>query len=202
MDTKSHWEEVYRRSGAEAVSWYSPHLDTSLKLIASAARGTSAAIIDVGGGPSTLVDDLLERGYENICVLDVSRFAIDVARERLARHADRVRWIAADITRVELEPSAYDVWHDRAVFHFLTTAEERVAYVRNAARAVKPGGHVIVSTFGPNGPHKCGGLDVIRYDAETLHDEFGARFRLVKSAEEIHRTPLGTDQQFLYCYCR
>jgi len=116
--------------------------------------------------------------------------------------AEKIHWLVADITEAELEPGAYDVWHDRAVFHFLTASEQRVAYVRNVAHAVRPGGHVIVSTFGPEGPTKCSGLDVVRYDAESLHDQFGVRFRLVESSKELHRTPFGTTQQFLFCYCK
>lgn len=202
MDVKSHWETVYSKKTPETVSWYRPHLETSLALIVRAAPETSAAIIDVGGGESTLVDDLLARGYQNVTILDVSHTAIDVTRKRLGQAADRVHWLAADITATQLEPFAYDIWHDRAVFHFLTAPEHRIAYVRNAARAVKPGGHVIVSTFGPEGPAKCSGLDVMRYDADSLHNEFGRRFRLVESSAELHRTPSGISQQFLYCYCR
>ena len=114
----------------------------------------------------------------------------------------RIHWLVADVTRTELNKSAYDIWHDRAVFHFLTEPEQRAAYVRNVARSVKRDGHVIVSTFGPEGPMKCSGLDVVRYDADSLHDQFGARFRLVESSKELHRTPFGTTQQFLYCYCK
>ncbi len=202
MNTKSHWEKIYTTKAAEAVSWYRPHLETSLALIERAGNGHTAPIIDVGGGESTLVDDLLARGFENITVLDVSRTAIEATRLRLGLAADRVHWLVADITGVELEPSAYAVWHDRAVFHFLTSDDQRAAYVRQAARAVKPGGHVIVSTFGPEGPAKCSGLDVVRYDAESLHREFGVRFHLVESSAELHHTPFGTTQQFLYCYCR
>jgi hypothetical protein len=116
--------------------------------------------------------------------------------------AERVHWLTMDITKGELALSAYDVWHDSAVFHFLTSIEQRVAYVRNVVRAVKMGGHVIVGTFGPEGPTRCSGLDVMRYDAESLRDQFGTRFRLVESSKELHRTPFGTTQQFLYCYCR
>jgi len=158
--------------------------------------------IDVGGGESTLVDDLLEQGFRDITVLDVSQAALDVNMTRLGKKASGVHWIAADITQVELEPRAYDIWHDRAVFHFLTRQEQRAAYVRQVARSVKPGGHVIVSTFGPEGSTKCSGLEVVRYDADSLHDEFGSRFRLVESSKEMHQTPFGTTQQFLYCYCR
>jgi len=126
----------------------------------------------------------------------------EVTKKRLGQAAERVRWITADITQVEGEPSSCNVWHDRAVFHFLTTAEQRVAYVRNVANTVRPGGHVIVSTFGPEGPTKCSGLEVMRYDADSLHNQFGVRFRLVESLKELHRTPFGSMQQFLYCYCR
>jgi len=201
MDAKRHWENVYATKAPDAVSWYRPHLETSLALIERAANARTAAIIDVGGGESTLVDDLLLRGYQNITVLDVSQTAIDVTKRRLGSAAEQVRWLVGDITEIELEQGAYDVWHDRAVFHFLIETEHRNAYVRQVARSVRPGGHVIVSTFGPEGPAKCSGLDVMRYDAGSLHEEFGARFRLVESSKELHRTPFGTTQQFLYCYC-
>ena len=202
MDRKTHWEKVYATKTPDAVSWYRRHLDRSLAHIERAVPERSASIIDVGGGESTLVDDLLLRGYTNITVLDVSQGAIDVTRSRLGSAADQVRWIAADITQVELEPRAYDLWHDRAVFHFLTVPEQRTAYIRQVARSVRPGGHVIVCAFGPEGPTKCSGLEVVRYDAESLHREFGASFRLIESSTELHRTPFDTTQQFLYCYCR
>jgi 2-polyprenyl-3-methyl-5-hydroxy-6-metoxy-1,4-benzoquinol methylase len=202
MDIKAHWDKVYTSKTPDAVSWYRPHLETSLSLIERAAGGFSASIIDVGGGESTLVDDLLARGYQNITVLDISQTAIDVTKDRLKALTKRVHWITEDVTKADLAPSAYDVWHDRAVFHFLTSMQQRDAYVRTVVRAVKQGGHVIVSTFGPEGPTKCSGLDVVRYDAESLHDQFGTRFRLVESSKELHHTPFGTTQQFLYCYCR
>ena len=202
MDTKTHWEKVYTRKAPNGVSWYRTHLETSLALIERAAEARSAAIIDVGGGESTLVDDLLLRGYTNITVLDVSQTAIDLTKSRLGSGAEQVHWLVADITNIELERRAYDVWHDRAVFHFLTAPEQRITYVRQVARSVKPGGHVIVSTFGPEGPTKCSGLEAMRYDADSLHGEFGARFRLIESSQELHHTPFGTTQQFLYCYCR
>jgi 2-polyprenyl-3-methyl-5-hydroxy-6-metoxy-1,4-benzoquinol methylase len=202
VDAKTHWEKVYTTKEPEAVSWYRPHLETSLALIERAAAGYSASIIDVGGGESTLVDDLLARGYEDITVLDVSQTAIDVTKKRLGLAAEQIHWLLADITEAQLGPGAYDVWHDRAVFHFLTATEHRTAYVRQVGHAVKPDGHVIVSTFGPEGPTKCSGLDVIRYDAESLHGQFGVRFRLVESSKELHRTPFGTTQQFLFCYCK
>jgi 2-polyprenyl-3-methyl-5-hydroxy-6-metoxy-1,4-benzoquinol methylase len=202
MDAKTHWEKVYKTKAPDAVSWYRAHLETSLALIERATGGAQAAIIDVGGGESTLVDDLLARGYRNITVLDVSRTAMQVTKKRLGLAGEQVHWLHADITKAQLDPLAYDVWHDRAVFHFLTEPEQRAAYVRNVARSVKRDGHVIVSTFGPQGPMKCSGLDVIRYDADALHDQFGASFRLVESSKELHRTPTGTSQQFVYCYCK
>jgi SAM-dependent methyltransferase/Co/Zn/Cd efflux system component len=157
VDAKTHWEKVYASNAPEAVSWYRPHLETSLALIERAADGYSASIIDVGGGESTLADDLLARGYEDITVLDVSQTAVDVTKKRLGLAAEQIHWLVADITEAHLEPGAYDVWHDRAVFHFLTASEQRAAYVRQVGHAVNPGGHVIVSTFGPEGPTKCGG---------------------------------------------
>lgn len=202
MDQRLHWETVYRTKAPDAVSWYAPHLDTSLALIGRSAGAHSAAIIDVGGGEATLVDDLLARGYTDVSVLDISAEAIRVARERLGTQADRAQWLVADITRDALPERRYDVWHDRAVFHFLLEPEQRRAYIRQVARAMRPGGSVIVATFGPEGPTKCSGLDIVRYDAEGLHDEFGPGFRLVESAVELHRTPFGTTQQFVYCFCR
>src|SRR6266571_2142102 len=202
MDTKTHWEKVYTTKAPDAVSWYRPHLETSLALIMRAADARTASIIDIGGGESTLVDDLLTRGYRNITVLDVSQTAIDVTKRRLGPASERISWLVCDIVKAELLPNAYEIWHDRAVFHFLTHVDDRMAYVRQVANAVKPGGHVLVGTFGPEGPTKCSGLDVVRYDAESLHKEFGVRFRLLGSSKELHRTPFDTVQQFLYCFCR
>ena len=202
MKAQNHWEKIYTEKGPTAVSWYRPHLETSLQLIERVAADHSSSIIDVGGGESTLVDDLLARGYEDITVLDISRTAIDANRKRLGNASHRVHWLVADITQSDLPPARYDVWHDRAVFHFLTVRGDRVAYVRQVASAVKNGGYVIVSTFGPEGPTKCSGLEVVRYDAESLHREFGVHFRLLGSSKELHQTPFGTTQQFLYCYCR
>ena len=183
MDVQTHWEKIYSEKAPNAVSWYRAHLETSLELIERAASNVSASIIDVGGGESTLADDLLARGYHNITVLDVSQTAIDVNKGRLGAASDRIHWLVADIAKAELLPNAYDVWHDRAVFHFLTTMDERMAYVRQVAKAVKPDGHVLVSTFGPEGPTKCSGLDVVRYDAKSLHKEFGVRFRLLRQLQ-------------------
>lgn len=202
VNARSHWENVYTTKVPEQVSWYRPHLETSLEIVERVAPDRSASIIDVGGGESTLVDDLLARGYQNVAVLDVSPTAIDVTKRRLGRAANSVDWLIGDITSVELPFSAYGVWHDRAVFHFLTALEQRAAYVRQASRAVKPGGYVLVSTFGLEGPTKCSGLDVARYDTASLHAQFGVRFRLLESLKELHETPFGAAQQFVYCLCR
>lgn len=202
MDTKAHWEKVYTTNAPDAVSWYRPHLEKSLELITCAIPDPAAAILDVGGGESTLVDDLLARGYKNLTVLDVSQTAFEVTKKRLGAAADQVRWLVADITEAELDAGAFNVWHDRAVFHFLTAEAQRAAYVRQVVRAVKPGGHVIVSTFGPEGPTKCSGLTVMRYDSASLHGQFGARFQLMGSSHELHQTPFGATQQFLTCFCR
>jgi SAM-dependent methyltransferase len=201
MNAETHWETVYRTKAPEAVSWYRPHLEVSLQLIDRAAASRSAAIIDVGGGESTLVDDLVHRGYQDITVLDISPTALAVTKRRLGPAAESVHWMEADVTRVSLPRSAFDVWHDRAVFHFLTAPEDRAAYVQNVLYGMRPGGCVIVSAFGPEGPTRCSGLDVVRYDADTLHGQFGRHFRLVESSQELHRTPWGTTQQFVYCYC-
>jgi 2-polyprenyl-3-methyl-5-hydroxy-6-metoxy-1,4-benzoquinol methylase len=202
MNVEAHWEKIYREKAPNTVSWYCPHLETSLVLMEKVAPARSASIIDVGGGGSTLVDDLITGGYQNITVLDISQTAIDVTKKRLGPAANQVHWLTADITNSELAPGAYDVWHDRAVFHFLTAPGQRAAYIRRVARALKPGGHVIISTFGPEGPVKCSGLEIMRYDTKSLHTEFGAHFRLLESFKEWHTTPSGTKQQFLYYVCR
>ncbi|MEO6975434.1 MAG: class I SAM-dependent methyltransferase [Gallionella sp.] len=202
MQSKDHWEKVYTSKASDAVSWFQPHADRSLNLILGTGVNRNAAIIDVGGGASTLVDDLLENGYANLSVLDLSAAALHTARSRLGTKADTVRWIEADVTGTNLPANYFDVWHDRAVFHFLTTAEEREAYVQTVFRSVKPGGHVIVATFADDGPDQCSGLPVMRYSADGLHDEFGEPFELLKHEKEAHHTPSGTVQQFVYCYCR
>jgi len=201
MDPKAHWETVYRAKQPTEVSWYRPHLDLSIQLIEQAAPNRDAHIIDVGGGESTLVDDLLAGRYRNLSVLDVSATALAVAKERLGGWVDQVNWLCGDVTTFAFPRRAYDVWHDRAVFHFLTESSDRAAYVRQVAHAVRPGGHVIVATFGPEGPTKCSGLDVVRYGPNALHDEFGPNFQLVKHLTELHQTPAGSIQQFTYCYC-
>jgi SAM-dependent methyltransferase len=201
MDQQSHWNNIYSQKAPDQVSWFRPHLEASLALIERVGDGPSASIIDVGGGESTLVDDLLVRGYSDLTVLDISQAAVEATRKRLGDSADRVQWSISDITQAALPISAYDVWHDRAVFHFLTDAADRKAYVDRVVRSVKRGGHVIISAFGPEGPTHCSGLEVVRYDSVSLHGEFGANFRLISSSQQIHETPFGTTQQFLYCHC-
>lgn len=201
MKSETHWETVYQTKQPTEVSWYRPHLELSLQLIEEAAPNRDARVIDVGGGESTLVDDLLARGYQQPSVLDISSTALAVARARLGGKSSDVDWLCGDVTTFPFAHHEYDVWHDRAVFHFLTDANERAGYVRQVVNAVRPGGRVIVATFGPEGPTRCSGLDVVRYGPDALHDEFGARFELVKHLTELHQTPAGSIQQFTYCYC-
>ena len=202
MNTKSHWENIYATKAADQVSWYSEHLDNSLELILQTGVQKNAAVIDVGGGSSTLVDDLLDNGFVDLSVLDISGTAIAKSKQRLAVRSERVNWIEADITQAVLPADHYDLWHDRAVFHFLTDLADRRKYVELVMRSLKVGGHIIVASFGPEGPQKCSGLDVVRYSPESMHDEFGSRFELVSHLTESHRTPFGTEQDFVYCYCR
>jgi SAM-dependent methyltransferase len=202
MRSKDHWEKVYTTKATDTVSWFQPHADFSVGLIKATGVSRDASIIDVGGGASTLVDDLLANGYSNLSVLDLSAAALAAARKRLGQRAARVQWIEADITKAKLPVNRFNVWHDRAVFHFLTTPEQRAAYVQTVFHSVKPGGHVIVATFAEDGPDKCSGLPVMRYSADELHAEFGESFSLLRHEKEAHHTPSGTVQQFVYCYCR
>ena len=202
MHDKNHWEQVYANKETTRVSWFQEHAEQSLRLIDASGVDPAAAIIDVGGGASTLVDDLLGRGYWALTVLDISAAALQAARTRLGSAAARVSWLQGDITDMQLPVHAYALWHDRAVFHFLTSAAQRHAYVRNVLRAVQPGGHIIISTFAEDGPLQCSGLPVMRYSADALHAEFGAAFELLGHAKELHHTPSGSTQMFVYCYCR
>jgi 2-polyprenyl-3-methyl-5-hydroxy-6-metoxy-1,4-benzoquinol methylase len=202
MQPKDHWEQVYATRPVDAVSWFQPHAEHSLRLIRDTGVAHSAPIIDVGGGASTLVDDLIRAGYSQLTVLDLSATALAAARDRLGAQGDAVQWLQADVTHAGLPRHAYDVWHDRAVFHFLSSPEERRAYVRTVLHAVRPGGHVIVATFAEDGPTECSGLTVMRYSADALHAEFGEAFTLLRSEKEAHHTPSGAVQQFVYCYCR
>jgi 2-polyprenyl-3-methyl-5-hydroxy-6-metoxy-1,4-benzoquinol methylase len=202
MGTREHWEDVYRTKQPSEVSWYLPHLAQSLRLIADANADPDARIIDVGSGESTLPDDLLARGYRRITILDLSATALEVSKARLGANAARINWLQGDVTTCALPAQGYDVWHDRAVFHFLTDPRDRIAYVRQVANAVKAGGHVIVATFAEDGPTQCSGLPVVRYSADALHAEFGVRFELERHVRELHHTPAGRVQSFVYCYCR
>jgi len=202
MEKQNHWDSVYRDRTPTQVSWFQEHSLLSLQFIQLTGVEKAGRIIDVGGGASTLVDDLLADGFTQVTILDISHSALEAAQHRLGRRASQVSWLKADITQVSLSSQLYDVWHDRAVFHFLTSPEDRRKYVEAVERAVKPGGHVIVATFAPDGPLRCSGLDVVRYSPAALHAEFGVDFELVDNTREIHRTPMGTVQQFIYCYCR
>lgn len=202
MQEKRHWEHIYATRASNQVSWFQAHADLSVKLIRAAGTPAMASIIDVGGGASILVDDLLSCGYTNLTVLDLSGQALAVARERLGQSASAVTWREGNILDVELPRHAYDVWHDRAVFHFLTTPEERHAYVQAVLHAVKPGGLVIVATFAEDGPTQCSGLPVQRYAAAELHAEFGEPFAMLGHERESHHTPSGIEQKFVYCFCR
>ncbi|PTQ76796.1 methyltransferase family protein [Nitrosomonas oligotropha] len=202
MDNKRHWEQVYTTKASDSVSWFQEHADQSLRLIHNTRLGKDAAIIDVGGGASRLVDDLVAEGYTDLTVFDLSSTALAVARQRLGKHADIVHWIEGDITRTKFPMNRFDIWHDRAVFHFLTDPADRHAYVERVLSSVRPGGHVIVATFAEDGPEKCSGLPVMRYQPEALHAIFGDTFQLVEHEKEAHHTPFGTVQQFVYCYCR
>ncbi len=202
MDRKQHWENIYSMKSAKDMSWFQEHADISLKLIHDTGLGKGAAIIDVGAGASTLVDDLVNEGYTDVTVVDLSEAALEVAQRRMGKAAEAVHWRCGDITRLAFPTNRFDIWHDRAVFHFLTDPADRQAYVEQVIRAVRPGGHVIVASFGENGPTTCSGLPVVRYSPESLHHEFGGHFVLVQHEEEVHHTPAGKTQQFIYCYCR
>ena len=196
MDVRSHWEQVHATKDPEQVSWFRPHLERSLELIERAAPDRLASILDVGAGQSTLVDDLLGLGYENITVVEISQTALDASKKRVGQSRSKVQWICGDVTETVLPEASFDLWHDRAVFHFLTAAGRRRAYVDRVRRALKPGGSLIVSTFGPSGPERCSGLATMRYDASSLGSEFGDRFRLVESSLDLHETPAGAVHSF------
>ena len=201
MPGREHWEKVYQTRRETEVSWYQPHLQRSIDLILRTGAGPETRIIDVGGGASTLVDDLLARGFRHITVVDIAASALDAARARLGARAGEVTWLVGDVTTIDLPVDAFDVWHDRAVFHFLISEADRSAYLERLCSAVKKGGHVVMATFGPQGPEKCSGLPVVRYSADQVHAAFGDAFRLIEHEEERHRTPWGTEQEFVYCLC-
>jgi 2-polyprenyl-3-methyl-5-hydroxy-6-metoxy-1,4-benzoquinol methylase len=196
FDCKTHWEEVYTTKAETGLSWYQEEPERSLELIGAVAPAAGGRIIDVGGGASVLVDWLLDRPIGKIAVLDISETALGKARSRLAERAGRVEWIAADVTELQ-DVGTFDVWHDRAVFHFLTDAADRTKYVELARRTVPEGGHLIIATFADDGPKRCSDLDVCRYNADSLRAEFEG-FSLVRAAAEAHTTPWGSPQAFFY----
>ena len=198
MSKRDHWRRVYETRAATEVSWYAPHLRQSLQLIREVTT-RDARIVDVGAGASTLVDDLLDLGYKNVTVLDVADEAFALARARLEKRANDVSWVAADITTASLAENSFDVWHDRAVFHFLTHESDRQAYVRQVRRSVVAGGYVVLATFSLEGPTKCSGLDVMRYDPRSLAREFGSQFELDAAIPAIHTTPTNKQQRFIFC---
>jgi SAM-dependent methyltransferase len=202
MQTAEHWENVYRSKNFDVVSWYAPHLGESLRLIGQLTPDKTAAIVDIGGGESTLVDDLLHCNYLDVSVLDISATAVEFTRQRLGAKAKDVSWHVGNVTQYDFGSKLFDLWHDRAVFHFLMEPSARRAYVELVRRSVKPGGHVLMATFGPDGPLKCSDLDVVRYDDQSLHHEFGEGFQMLGSKLTEHNTPMGIRQQFLYCWCR
>ncbi len=196
---KEHWERSYLNKPETAVSWFQSRADASLQLIQEAGLSPDAAIIDVGGGASVLVDDLLNEGFHALTVLDISGAALNAARRRLGDQASRIVWIEADIASAPLATAAYDLWHDRAVFHFLTAPEDRSAYVQTLLRTLKPGAQLVLATFAEDGPSRCSGLPVMRYDAAGLQTELGDAFILVRESRNTHRTPSGVLQRFIYC---
>jgi SAM-dependent methyltransferase len=201
-DRSTHWESVYTRKSPSAVSWYRDHLETSLSLLERAGLSTSSRVIDVGGGASTLVDDLLDRGVTAVTILDISTAALAVAQSRLADRANGVSWMVGDVLKSTFPDGAYTHWHDRAVMHFLTAENDVRSYAEQVARAVAIGGHAIIGGFAPDGPEQCSGLAVARRSPGDVAKILGARFALIATAGEIHRTPSGTDQSFAYAVLR
>ena len=190
---------MYQQKRPGEVSWYQPHLDVSLRLFAKAGLQQESHVMDVGGGASTLVDDLLEKGVRDVTVLDISGRALAASKARLGARGAGVTWIEADITHAQLPNTYYDIWHDRTLFHFLTNAEDRRRYLDTMRQTLKLTGHVIMATFSLHGPPRCSGLDVVRYSPESLQAELGGGFRFAEAIEEAHRTPFDTVQPFLYC---
>lgn len=195
MERKQHWERVYTTRAADQVSWHQPVPKPSLELIRNAAKGRKPSLIDVGGGASLLVDCLLEQDFADLTVLDIAGNAIEASQQRLGSDARRVRWIVADVTRY-IPDRSWQIWHDRAAFHFLTDAEDRRRYVRVLQQALVDGGQAIIAAFALEGPRTCSGLEVVRYDACRLGQELGPRFRLREQREDVHITPAGGEQRF------
>jgi SAM-dependent methyltransferase len=202
VNQRKHWEEVYMNKPAEKLGWYEPHLQISLKWIKELGLSKDASIIDVGGGASTLIDDLLLDNNTAVTVLDLSGKALSAAKARLDIRAETVTWLTGDITSIDLPEGYYDLWHDRAVFHFLTSPGRREQYRKNLLKALKPGGYLIIGTFAPEAPPKCSGLPVQRYSVEQLQNSLGDEFELQQHLKELHVTPGGVDQIYLYCQFR
>lgn len=196
-DRQAHWQNVYATKAEKEVSWYQENPAPSLDLIAATGISTDAAIIDVGGGASRLVDSLLKKGFSRVAMLDLSGKALEEARKRLGRRGDEVEWIVADVTSWR-PSSTYDLWHDRAAFHFLTEPTDRDAYVGSLTKAIRPGGHVIIATFAPDGPVRCSGLPIVRYDPDKLASTLGPAFKLIDSRRHDHITPGRNTQRFQF----
>ena len=196
---KHHWNNVYSTKPTDRVGWYTPHLDTSLSLIKELKLDPNDAVIDVGGGASTLVDDLLAAGYSDITVLDLSTEAIQLVQGRLGERAGSVTWITGDVAEAALPANHYRVWHDRAVFHFLVRHEERDRYKRILLKSLRRDGYFVVGAFAPEAPPRCSGLPVQRYSAETLSQFFAGEFELQQQRDQLHVTPSGVEQPYVYC---
>jgi SAM-dependent methyltransferase len=196
-ERRSHWDNVYTIKSDREVSWFEESPALSLELIHATGIKPSVPVIDIGGGASRLVDALLDEGFENVSVLDVSEQALATSKARLGARAGKVHWIASDVTTWE-PPQIYDLWHDRAAFHFLTDPKDRAAYADRVLRAVRPGGHVIIGTFAPDGPERCSGLPVVRHDGASLGLVLGPSFKLVESRSHAHATPWGAIQRFQF----
>ena len=201
MSQKDHWEQIYSSEPTESLGWYKSHLETSLNWINETGLAVDAPIIDIGGGASTLVDDLLYAGYRSITVLDLSEKALSAVKTRLGKRSGLVTWLSGDITSVDLPPNHYELWHDRAVFHFLIAAADREAYLEKMKHALKPGAHIIIATFAEDGPTKCSGLPVQRYSLESLLQQLGPSFKLQNYLKQTHITPSDKQQSFIYCHC-
>ncbi len=202
LESKKHWNKVYADKSAERVTWYQERPQQSLDLISATGAAADGAIIDVGGGVSSLADCLLEDGYQDVTVLDIAGNALESCQERMGAAADHVTWLEADIIEARLLESHYAVWHDRAVFHFLTDTQLQQRYVAAVRRSLRPGGHVILATFAIDGPPSCSGLNVSRYGEGEIMAAFGDGFRLISSVDEAHHTPWDTTQNFTYFVLR
>ncbi len=199
MSNSEHWQRIYSSHGAQRVGWYAPHLATSLEWIAALKLPPEEPIIDIGGGASTLAEDLLGLGHKDLHVLDLSERAMALARERLGSTANSISWLQGDVTEVDLPWRHFAVWHDRAAFHFLIEPEQKRLYLEKICGALKTGGHLIIGTFGTEAPAKCSGLPVQRYTAESLASTLGAPFKLIRHQYEMHRTPAALAQAYVYC---